>query len=293
MLINFRKNNILLGSFLFLVVFALNNVSSLAIDSDEDGSDYFSIDRNRENMDSISNYKEVNLSLSFLQPSKIETFQFHQSISRLNLAQNELNDISFLSRFESLKSLDLSDNYLGNRSMETISRLVNLEKLDLSKNSFTRLNRINALTRLLDFSCNFVPLGDDGLSDIVDVGSVKFLSIRSIGFTYNKLADLVKMSGLESLDISGNQLSQENYCSLRRQMKEKNPRFRLYFEGSDSSPFLENEQTFSSSSHSSSGDSGGINEKCNSYSSEFVGKENEYGFDFVLASWTTVFGIAV
>lgn len=119
----------------------------------------------------------------------------------LDLANNEIADLSPLAVMKLLQSLDLSRNKVTN--IKPVSELVSLQYLKLSKNQVTDLVPLSGLQKL-----SALYLSDNKLSNITPLA--KLTGLASLYMARNQLTDiapLAKLKRLTSLDLSGNKIA--------------------------------------------------------------------------------------
>ncbi|MEG3966849.1 leucine-rich repeat domain-containing protein [Microcoleus sp. T2B6] len=145
------------------------------------------------------------------------------SMTKLDLSDNEITDISFLGSLTNLTTLDLSDNeitdisflgsltnlttlYLYSSQITDISflgSLTNLTTLYLSSNQITDISFLGSLTNLttLDLSHNQI-------SDISFLGSLT--NLTTLNLCSNRITDislLGSLTNLTTLNLKGNQIT--------------------------------------------------------------------------------------
>ncbi|KAL4336047.1 hypothetical protein GQ457_07G041240 [Hibiscus cannabinus] len=144
----------------------------------------------------------------------------------LDLSSNYFNDsiLASLSQLSSLKSLNLAENWFtgtnSNDGIKMLSKLKNLETLDLSSNSLGN----NILSQLAGFtSLKSLRLQDCGLKgsiDMSEVGNLKELyvmgnEIESLGSVFHSNSSgLARLNKLEVLGLSYNLFNNSIFSSL-------------------------------------------------------------------------------
>lgn len=205
--------------------------------------------------------QELDLTGCTFAPEELSTLVALPALSRLTLAQCNLSTIAGLENAENLTYLDLSSNTVRNLeavatmtslkelnlrhnavtnmdiSLDQLSGLSQLEKLDISYNTVSDLRALSSCVKLtwLDASNNMIAMLDglDNLSLLThlavdhnlltDVSIVSACSeLTSLSFSNNEVTGIAALSGLlklETLDFSNNYISAlpvwEDGCALR------------------------------------------------------------------------------
>lgn len=140
----------------------------------------------------------------------------------LDLSYNEIEDVSFLGNVkllyaadlsnnkikkgvnkiqDSIRSLDISHNYVSDAS--AFASLVLLENLDISYNSFSDINPLKTLTKLVSLNASH-----NKIKDVTELGYLT--NLETVDMSYNLLEDMPFHSLLRKLkifDISGNKIT--------------------------------------------------------------------------------------
>ncbi|KAJ0089965.1 hypothetical protein Patl1_14703 [Pistacia atlantica] len=123
---------------------------------------------------------------------------------------------SLFSPFQQLQSLDLSFNYISgcieNEGFERLSRLSNLEKLNLRGNNFNN-NILSSLAGLS--SLKYLDLGENRFKEAINIEGLH--SLKVLDMSYNEIDTFVSpkgLSNLELIDLSGNKLNNSILSSL-------------------------------------------------------------------------------
>ena len=126
------------------------------------------------------------------------------SVTKLNIAEKGLTDLSALKYFTGLQTLDCSRNSLTELD---VSALTNLTSLDCSFNSLTELD-VSALTNLTSMDCSFNSLTKLNVSGQTN--------LTSLDCSDNQLTalDVSALTSLTSLDCSDNQLTALDVSNL-------------------------------------------------------------------------------
>ena len=173
--------------------------------------------------------------------------QYFKNLAELNIANNEISDLSPLSGCTKLKTLDASGQYISN--LGALSDLKELTELNLADNELTTLSSLTELTELqkLDVSGNEIavfgtagklqnlqylnmadnPMEEIDLSTLSDLANLTELNVSGCGIesiegintgnlttlnvSYNQIdsaAALEKAEKLRTLDISYNMLTE-------------------------------------------------------------------------------------
>ena len=140
------------------------------------------------------------------------------SVTKLNISEKVLTDLSALKYFTGLQTLDCSRNSLTELD---VSALTNLTSLDCSENALTKLN-VSGLTNLTSLDCTFNSLttlnvsGQTNLTSLdcsdnqltaLDVSNLTLLTKLDCSDNQLTALDVSKLTGLTDLDCSDNQLT--------------------------------------------------------------------------------------
>lgn len=120
------------------------------------------------------------------------------------LRENEISDLSALSRLTNLQSLVLFDNAVTDTS--PLADLTSLARLSLSRNRIADVSPLGNLTRLTSLS-----LSDNAISNVERLASLT--SLKGLGLGANDIEDisaLTNLANLERLDVRNNPLSAES-----------------------------------------------------------------------------------
>ncbi len=125
-------------------------------------------------------------------------------VTKLNISEKVLTDLSALKYFTGLQTLDCSRNSLTELD---VSALTNLTSLDCSFNSLTELD-VSALTNLTSMDCSFNSLTKLNVSGQTN--------LTSLDCSDNQLTalDVSALTSLTSLDCSDNQLTALDVSNL-------------------------------------------------------------------------------
>ncbi len=157
----------------------------------------------------------------------------HKNLQTLNLANNLISDISPISTCSALSELNLSSNLFT--SVVPIAGCTRLQTLDISGNEIASLAELKDLTGLSNLS-----LADTKVSSVEPLSGLKNLTTLNVSGTavqdftplsesslknlyaarcnISDLTTMVMLSGLEMLDVSGNQLSEIGAVALMYQL---------------------------------------------------------------------------
>ncbi len=126
------------------------------------------------------------------------------SVTKLNIAEKGLTDLSALKYFTGLQTLDCSRNSLTTLD---VSALTNLTSLSCYLNKLTALN-VSGQTNLTSLDCS------DNQLTALDVSALT--SLTSLDCSDNQLTalDVSNLTGLEDLDCADNQLTALNVSNL-------------------------------------------------------------------------------
>lgn len=181
-------------------------------------------DNNVKDVSSLSgltSLTEINLSKNFIQD--VSALSAMSKLKTADLSDNLITSVSALSELAQLKSLDLSGNQIS--SLEALRRLTSLTSLDVSGNKIYSLSAVSALSSLtnLDISSNSVTSLDSlaGLAKLTTLNvsqnsitgysvlsetNVKNLTAANTGMTDALLAEISKLSKIQTLDVRNNQI---------------------------------------------------------------------------------------
>lgn len=147
------------------------------------------------------------------------------SVTKLNISEKVLTDLSALKYFTGLQTLDCSRNSLTELD---VSALTNLTSLDCSFNSLTELD-VSALTNLTSMDCSFNSLTklnvsrqtnltsldcSDNQLTALDVSALTSLTSLDCSDNQLKALDVSNLTGLEDLDCYRNKLTALNVSNL-------------------------------------------------------------------------------
>lgn len=121
-------------------------------------------------------------------------------LEKLNLANNQLTDVSSLAGLTNLVQLNLANNQLANIS--SLVRLTNLVQLHLEKNELIDINPLMKLVKLSQLD-----LDRNRLTDVSPL--VELINLQSLNLRNNQLSDispLARLVNLQSLNLGNNQL---------------------------------------------------------------------------------------
>ena len=125
-------------------------------------------------------------------------------VTKLNISEKGLTDLSALKYFTGLQTLDCSRNSL---TALDVSALTNLTSLDCSFNSLTELD-VSALTNLTSMDCSF--------NSLTKLNVSRQTNLTSLDCSDNQLTalDVSALTSLTSLDCSDNQLTALDVSNL-------------------------------------------------------------------------------
>ena len=174
-------------------------------------------------LSSLAQLTELYVSGISLSATDISIISGLSNLTRLELSGCSLSSIDGLSALRNLIKLDLSENTI--RDISSLSFMSELQELDLSNNAITSLNAISALPKLawLNLSGNslssLVPLSGNGSVLWLDVshnaiasleGLHNMTQLTNLYAGYNNLTDVspvVQNAALLELDVSNNSLT--------------------------------------------------------------------------------------
>jgi Leucine-rich repeat (LRR) protein len=123
-------------------------------------------------------------------------------VKKLDLSDNNLNDIIQLESFNKIKELNVGYNSLD--SLHCLKQFSNLEKLKLTGNYLDRIDDFPAFSDL-----EFLKLDNNNINDFSPLGkcrNIKVLNVSSNGFI--NLSGIGMLENLEVLDISQNSVNE-------------------------------------------------------------------------------------
>lgn len=147
------------------------------------------------------------------------------SVTKLNIAEKRLTDLSALKYFTGLQTLDCSRNLLTELD---VSALTKLDSLSCSENALTKLN-VSGQTNLTSLDCTFNSLTTLDVSALtsltsldcyrneltaLDVSNLTLLTKLDCDYNQLKELDVSNLTGLVELDCSDNQLTALNVSNL-------------------------------------------------------------------------------
>ncbi len=147
------------------------------------------------------------------------------SVTKLNISEKGLTDLSALKYFTGLQTLDCSRNLLTELD---VSALTKLDSLSCSENALTNLN-VSGLTNLTSLDCTFNSLTTLDVSALtsltsldcyrneltaLDVSNLTLLTKLDCDYNQLKELDVSNLTGLVELDCSDNQLTALNVSNL-------------------------------------------------------------------------------
>lgn len=146
-------------------------------------------------------------------------------VTKLNISEKGLTDLSALKYFTGLQTLDCSRNLLTELD---VSALTKLDSLSCSENALTKLN-VSGQTNLTSLDCTFNSLTTLDVSALtsltsldcyrneltaLDVSNLTLLTKLDCDYNQLKELDVSNLTGLEDLDCSDNQLTALNVSNL-------------------------------------------------------------------------------
>jgi internalin A len=140
-----------------------------------------------------------------------------KNLSHLYLNENQVQDISPLSRFSNLVSLSLYDNKI--QDISPLSELINLQHLGLSNNKIHDITILTKLSNLTDLYLNY--------THIRDISSLsKLINLRNLSLNYNYIQNISPLAGLVNLQYlyvgENNLISKDNlrYSKYLKKLKQ-------------------------------------------------------------------------
>ena len=152
-------------------------------------------------MNKLGNVKELNFNDNLIHELPSRFLENLNSLTLLSLDNNELSDISSISKLPDLNILYLSNNKLSD--INSLAKFKNIEILILSNNMLSDISPLLELTSL-----NTIFLDNNEVSDLSPLRRLPRLS--RLNLDNNKLSDistLPDISSLTELSLSNNELS--------------------------------------------------------------------------------------
>lgn len=146
-----------------------------------------------------------------------------KNLKKLDIAENNLKDISFLKDAPQLEALNAAYNQLNNISI--LAEFKNLTELDLSNNYIRNIDSLHGLRLLqkLNLSRNH----------IIDAGALAGLTqLEELDLSANVLSDIDVLHGLDSLKtlkLAGNRLPLHKLYAAKAERTELGPQWGVYF----------------------------------------------------------------
>jgi Leucine-rich repeat (LRR) protein len=125
-------------------------------------------------------------------------FEKCTNAAEVNLAKNEIADVTPLAGLANLQSLDLSSNKLAD--VTPLEGLANLQYLELSHNQLAKLPALDKMTRM-----SSLYLADNQLSDLTPLA--KLTKLSSLDLAKNKVTNLAPLAEIKrfmTLKLSDN-----------------------------------------------------------------------------------------
>jgi len=114
-----------------------------------------------------------------------------ETVTELNLSQNQITDISLLARFTNLKKLTLDFNEISD--LKALAELTKLEELYLYQNKLVDISPLSGLVNLTKLTLSF--------NEIVDISPLAELTkLFELTLSWNKIVDVKPLSKLVNLD---------------------------------------------------------------------------------------------
>ncbi|XP_065066173.1 protein phosphatase 1 regulatory subunit 7-like isoform X1 [Rhopilema esculentum] len=171
----------------------------------------------------LRSLKFLNLASNRLATISAQELTHCSNITFLDLSNNNINRMEFLSAIPYIEELYLSGNQLS--QCPDASCCKKLQEIDLSSNRLTDLNGIKALPNL-----SVVKISNNLLGDLTSLGNSR--SVQRIDASRNKISRLSHISGqfpnLEVLDLAHNSIFVWEEIVHLKQLKEL---IELYLEG--------------------------------------------------------------
>lgn len=155
-----------------------------------------------ENMKSLTK-----LNLDNEEINDLTGIEYATNLTEVNLALNEVSDLSPLEKLYNLESLDLSYNNIDD--LTPLSALLKLSELNLEKNEISSLDGLNDLENL-----NSLNLSHNKISDLSPLSELN--SLTNLDLFANEITDLSPIKGLtnlQSLSLIRNEITNLTYLS--------------------------------------------------------------------------------
>lgn len=162
-----------------------------------------------QNISSLDGLEEAS-SLIYLDLSNnnISNLKYISKLSNLNtlkLSNNNIKSTSGIDSLNMLMYLDLSNNDISNIS--SIENLEHLKSLNLSNNNVSSISSIENLNKLYELK-----LSDNNIKNLSSIETLS--NIKYLDLSHNKIKDisvLENLTELEKVDLSYNEISDVNY----------------------------------------------------------------------------------
>ena len=151
----------------------------------------------------------------------LEGLQHCKSLMKIDLANNEISDLSPIADLKQLQSIDLSGNQIEN--IAPLAGLKQSQYLQLSKNKIVDLAPIKDLTNL-----NSLYLNDNQIKSLEHVAALKKLwTLQAAGNPLENTSAVAELRGLKTLNLNGCGLKKVEFLKgikeLSLLMLDKNP----------------------------------------------------------------------
>lgn len=131
----------------------------------------------------------------------LASFTNLKEVSLIN--EPQISDLTPISNLENLKKLTLDGCNIDDNKLNTLSELVNITDLSLSKNSITNISILSKLVNLRSLS-----MAENGIMDLSAI--VQFPALETLNLSNNTITDLYSISNaptLKDLNLMGNQIA--------------------------------------------------------------------------------------
>lgn len=156
---------------------------------------------------------EIDMSNAKIELEKLEEIvKSSLKVRSLDLSETFLNNLGLktISSLDSLEVLSIPDNRFNDDGMLFLGRLNRLRKLNIVGNKVTGngVKNLLSLSSLEDLDAGCTYLGNDGVKSLSLIKSLKYLDVRACGFDDEALSSLESMPNLLRINISNNKISE-------------------------------------------------------------------------------------
>jgi len=185
----------------------LNNI----VKNDANSSAY-ALDIHNQSISQLSSLHELtklrSLDCSFNLLQSLEGIHpLAANLKELISYSNKLDDIYCLGDCTNLNILHLHDNRIS-EIPNTFKKLIHLKEISLQRNKLTSLNNLSMNSNLTHIDASNNELNSESTTSLEQLVSLNYLFLNGNDFGPNLPGCLRKLSGLEELQVSDNQLTE-------------------------------------------------------------------------------------